>query len=58
MDDLIFLNMSLSYCYTPISHSTAGGPSAPFVLHLVMEQLRRAEVDMRNTGYKIMNSGG
>lgn len=40
-----------------LGQTPAGDPSGPFVLHLVIEQVRGGEVDVRHTGYTIMNSG-
>lgn len=44
----------------PLSRAdcTAGDFSIPFVLYLATEQVKGGEVDVRGTGYKIMNSGG
>jgi hypothetical protein len=41
-----------------LADSTAGDPLATFVLYLVIEQVRWGELDVRGTGYKIMNNGG
>ena len=58
MDDLIFKHESELLLQHPLSRadSTAGDSSVTFVLHLVIEQVRGGEVDVRRTGYKIMNS--
>lgn len=58
MDDLIFKHEAELLLQHPLSRadSTAGDFLVPFVLYLVIEAVRGGEVDVRGTGYKIMNS--
>lgn len=60
MDDLIFKHEAelLSQHSLSLSGSIAGDSSVPFVQYLVTEQVRGGEIDVRGTGYKIVNSGG
>lgn len=58
MDNLILKHEAECCSCTIVSgrqHSWAS--FASFVLFLVIEQVRRGELDVRSTGYKIMNNG-